>query len=76
MQFTFEMAIFKLENPDKKSDETAAQLAGIEGMLRTYKNMVAANEKAKNAELDALSVKQSNGELKPIIEAAKCESKN
>lgn len=74
MQFTFEMAVFKMQHPDKRSDETAANIAGLEGMLRTYKNMVAANEKAKNADLDALLVKQANGELKTMVEAAKCKS--
>lgn len=75
MQFTFGMAVFKLENPDKKSDETAAQLAGLESMLRTYEAMIAENEKAKNAELDALLVKRNNGELKALVEAAKCGKK-
>lgn len=75
MQFSFGMAVFKLENPDQKADETAANLAGLESMLRTYETMVAANEKAKNADLDALLVKRGNGELKALVEAAKC-SKN
>lgn len=75
MQFTFGMAVFKLENPDKKNDEVAAQLAGVESMLRAYEVMVAENEKAKNAELDALLVKRNNNELKALVEAAKCEKK-
>jgi hypothetical protein len=75
MQLTFGMAVFKLENPDKKTDENAAQLAGLESMLRTYEVMIAENEKAKNAELDALLVKRGNGELKALVEAAKCEKK-
>jgi hypothetical protein len=75
MQFTFGMAVFKLENPDQKTDENAAQLAGLESMLRTYEAMLAENEKAKNADLDALLVKRGNGELKALVEAAKCEIK-
>ena len=75
LQFTFGMAVFKLENPDKKDDENAAQFAGIESMLRTYEVMVAENDKAKNAELDALLVKRSNGELKASVETAKCGKK-
>jgi hypothetical protein len=75
MQFTFGMAVYKLENPDKKTDENAAQLAGLESMLRTYEVMVAENEKAKNAELDALLVKRNNGELKALVEAADCGKK-
>src|SRR5215213_8566609 len=76
MQFTFGMAVFKLENPDKKTDEDAAQLAGLESMLRAYQAMIAENEKAKNAELDALLVKRGNGELKTLVEAAACGKKD
>jgi hypothetical protein len=75
MQYMFGMAAYKLENPDKKDDENAAQLAGVESMLRTYEVMVAENDKAKNAELDALLVKQKNGELQKAIEAAGCGKK-
>lgn len=75
MQLTFGIAVFKLENPDKKTDEGAATLSGLESMLRTYEVMLKENEKAKNAELDALLVKRSNGELKTVAEAAKCDKK-
>ena len=75
MQFTFGMAVFKLENPDRKTDETAAQLAGLESMLKTYEAMIAEDAKAKNSELDALLLKRSNGELKTLVEAANCDKK-
>lgn len=75
IQFTFGMAVFKLENPDKKDDENAAQLAGLESMLRTYEVMIAEKSEAKNAELDALVVKRNNNELKTLVEAAKCGKK-
>jgi hypothetical protein len=75
IQLTLGMAVFKLENPDRKTDEDAAQLAGVESMLRTYEAMIAENEKAKNAELDALLVKRNNGELKALVEAAECGKK-
>ncbi len=75
MQFTFGMAVFKLENPDKKTDENAAQLAGLESMLKTYEVMVAEKSEAKNADLDTLLVKRGNGELKTLVEAAKCGKK-
>jgi hypothetical protein len=73
MQFTFGVAVFKLENPDKKNDENAANLAGIESMLRTYQVMLKENEKAKNVDLDSLVVKQNNNELKAVVDAAKCK---
>lgn len=74
-QLTFGIAVFKLENPDQKTDEAAATLAGIESMLRTYEVMVGENEKAKNAELDAMLAKRANGGLQAVAEAGKCESK-
>jgi hypothetical protein len=75
MQFTFGMAVFKLENPDQKNDEPAATLAGIESMLRAYNAMVAENEKAKSPGMDELITKQNNGELKALVEAANCDKK-
>lgn len=75
MQHTFGMAVFKLENPDQKDNESAANLAGLESMLRAYEAMVAENEKAKNAELDALLAKRGSGELKAVAEAASCGKK-
>ncbi len=74
MQFTFGQAVFKLE--DKKDDEAAAQLAGIESMLRTYEKMLTENEKARNAELDGLVAKRISGELKAIVDSKKCDSKS
>lgn len=75
MQFTFGMAVFKLENPDEKDDENAAQLAGMESMLKTYEVMIAEKSEAKNADLDALLVKRDKGELKTLVRAAKCGKK-
>lgn len=75
LQMTFGMAVFKLENPDKKTDEVAASLAGIESMLRTYETMLAENPKAKNDELDALVAKRAAGTLAAVVEGAQCKSK-
>jgi hypothetical protein len=70
MQQTFGMGVFKLENPASKDDERAAQLAGMESMLRAYEVMLKENEKAKNAELDGLLAKHKSGELKATVDAA------
>ena len=75
MQFTFGIAVFKLENPAQKDDENTAQTAGIESMLKAYEVMITENQKAKNTDLDALLVKRNNGELKTLIESAKCGKK-
>lgn len=72
MQFTFGMAVFKLENPDQKDNETAAQIAGLESMLRTYEKMIAENPKAKSPGIDELLAKRDSSELKTLVEAADC----
>lgn len=74
-QYTIGMAAFKLANPDKKSDENAAQLAGIESMLKAYDAMIAEKPKTKFDGMDALIGKRDKGELKAIIDAANCGKK-
>ena len=75
MQFTFGTAVFKLENPDKKDDETAATVAGLESALKAYEAMLAENEKAKSAGMDDLVAKRDKGELNTLVEAANCSKK-
>lgn len=43
--YTIGMAAFKLENPDKASDEDAAQLAGLNTALKAYEFYVKKNQK-------------------------------
>lgn len=74
-QYTIGMAAFKLENPSKKDDENAAQLAGIESMLRAYEQMVKEKPKAKFAAMDDIIAKRDNGELKGLVEASNCGKK-
>jgi len=74
-QLMYEIGVFKLKNPDQKDDEAAANLAGLEGMLRTYENMVAQNPKAKNTELDAMVAKRDKGELKSLVDGIDCSKK-
>lgn len=74
-QYTFGMAAFKLENPDKATDENAAQLAGLESMLKAYEQMVKENPKAKYAGVDDLIVKRDNGTLAKAVADANCGKK-
>lgn len=74
-QYTIGMAAFKLENPSKKDDENAAQLAGVESMLRAYETMVKEKSKAKFAGMDDLIAKRDKGELKALVDAADCGKK-
>ena len=73
-QYTFGMAAFKLSNPGQKDDENAAQMAGVESMLRAYEAMVAEKPKAKYKGMDELVAKRDNGELAAMVEAAACSS--
>ena len=75
-QYSMAMAAFKLANPDKAKDENAIQLAGMESMLRSYENMVKEKPKTKFQALDDLVAKREKGELKKLVDDAKCgESK-
>ncbi|MEP6925481.1 MAG: hypothetical protein ABI954_13520 [Pyrinomonadaceae bacterium] len=72
-QYTIGMAAFKLENPDKASDEIAAQLAGAESMLKAYEAMVKEKPKAQFADLDALVEKRNKNELAAFVAANGCK---
>lgn len=67
------MAAFKLENPDKANDETAAQIAGIESMLKSYEAMVKEKPKTKFGGMDELIEKRNNKTLAAHIEANSCK---
>ena len=75
IQYAIAMASFKLQNPDKKDDEDAAQLFGIESMLRSYESMISVKEKARYKGMDELIAKRDNDELPKIIKKAKCDKK-
>lgn len=71
-QNMFGMAVFKLENPDKSTDEKAAQLAGVESMLRIYEAMIKQNPKAQFPAVDALLAKRNDGTLAKFVADAGC----
>lgn len=75
-QNMFGMGVFKLENPDKKDDEVAAQLAGVESVLRTYEAMVKENAKAKYSAADDLIAKRNDGTLAKLIADNDCSKKS
>ena len=74
-QNMFGMAVFKLENADKKDDEKAAQLAGVESMLKAYEAMIKANPKAKYAAADDLLAKRADGTLAKFVADNDCTKK-
>jgi hypothetical protein len=75
-QYTIGMAAFKLTNPDKATDEDAAQQAGVESALISYESMVIAHPKAKNAFLDDLLAKRSQGTLADYVKENNCKGKD
>jgi hypothetical protein len=62
-QLTFSQAKFMIENPDKVQDAEAVQLAGVEGVLRTWQAIKTAKPKAKFPLMDELLQKQQAGTL-------------
>lgn len=74
-QYTIGMAAYKLANPDKAQDEDAAQQAGIESALTSYGAMVTEQPKAKNAFMDDLLAKRSQGALAVFVKENNCKDK-
>ena len=73
-QYLIAMTAFKLQNPANK-DENAAQLAGLESIVRTYQTMLKENPKAKTEKLDNLVTQSGNGELEKMVTEADCGKK-
>ncbi|HEV7681202.1 MAG TPA: hypothetical protein VGO68_03695 [Pyrinomonadaceae bacterium] len=72
-QYTFGMAAYKLANPDKGQDEDAVQEAGVESAMTSYEAIVAAQPKAKNAFMDELLAKRSQGSLAAFVKENNCK---
>jgi hypothetical protein len=74
-QYTIGMAAFKLANPDKSNDEDAVQMAGITSAISSYDAMVRDQPKARNAFMDGLVTKRSDGTLDQFMTANNCKEK-
>ena len=72
-QYTFGMGAYKLANPDKAQDEDAVQQAGVESAMTAYEAIVAEQPKAKNAFMDDLLAKRSDGSLAAYVKANNCK---
>ena len=75
VHYSIAMAAFKLENPAKANDEDAAQLAGVESLLKSYEAMIKEKPKAQFAGLDDLVQKRNKGELAALLLANNCKKK-
>jgi hypothetical protein len=69
-QLTFSQAKFVIEHPDQADDRNQEYLAGVEGVLKTYKSIKLAKPKAKVELLDGLLVKQQAGQLAEYVKSA------
>ena len=63
VQLMLSEAKFILEHPDKEADQLAVNVAGIEGVLRTYAAMRAVKPKLAIREFDQLAQLQTSGQL-------------
>lgn len=77
-QMMYSSAAFKIEHPDQANDRSAANLAGVEGALKVYENILTTKPKVKSEFLDGLVEKRNKGELRAYVEevtTAKCNNK-
>lgn len=78
MQTMFSSAAFIIEHPDQANDRVGVQLAGLEGALKVYENVLTTKPKAKSGFWDGLLEKRNKGELRAYVEETantKCKSK-
>lgn len=68
VQLMFSEAKFILEHPDKATDQHAINVAGIEGVLKTYASMQASKPKLSIREFDQLSKMKTSGQLSAEVE--------
>ena len=74
-QYTIAMAAFKLANPDKANDDNAVQQAGIDSALLAYESMVKQEPKARNAFLDGVITRRTDGSLAQYVVENNCRNK-
>lgn len=74
-QYTIGMAAFKLANPERAKDEDAAQLAGVESAIRAYEAIVNEKPKNRNAFMDELITRRTNGTLATYVLENNCKDK-
>lgn len=70
VQYMLEMATFLIEHPEGKADAEAQQLAGIEGALTFYSEIVRRESQSRSKNFDRLLSLQKRGELGKFIHTA------
>ncbi|MBC3873971.1 hypothetical protein [Undibacterium flavidum] len=75
VQLMFSEAKFILEHPDKATDQHAINVAGIEGVLRTYASMQRSKPTLTIREFDQLTQMKTSGQLGAEVEKRLTECK-
>lgn len=63
LQSLFGNAAYQIEQPGKKMDQLAQQVAGVESMLKAYSSLLRAHPEKHFAVLDMLVMRQDAGQL-------------
>src|SRR5262245_56210654 len=61
--------VFVIENKEKASDSRAVWIAGLEGVVRAYRQLVARDAERKDRFLEKLSELQAKGKLGQYVDA-------
>ncbi len=61
--------VFVIENAGRASDAQATWVAGLEGVVRAYRNVISRDETRRDPFLDKLSTLQSAGKLGEYVDA-------
>lgn len=69
-QQIFSATKFIIQNPDKANDDEAVNLAGLEGVLRTYEALKKARAKVRFSSIDKLLELRESGQLSHHIKTA------
>ncbi len=66
-QFSFSMAAFMIEHPDKAKDVPAANTAGVIGIVKTYRAILRIDPEAQSRFLEDLSALEREGKLAEYV---------
>ncbi|HYX52016.1 MAG TPA: hypothetical protein VE783_01090 [Candidatus Limnocylindrales bacterium] len=69
-QYSFSMAAFMIEHPDKSKDRVAVNMAGVEGAIRAYRAILKAQPNATSRGMEELADKQKQGTLEKFVTEA------
>jgi hypothetical protein len=75
LQNLLAMAAFELKNPEQAKDPVQMQMAGAEGMIRAYANILRRMPSYKSQFMESLRAKQDSGRLLAYVREGSAECK-